>query len=346
MSQLIDTLEHKSQRFYFVTSLGLVLFVGIADYLTGIEMSFSVFYLLGVAPATWFVGPRFGMLLSTLSVGIWLAGVLFPNDFTGSASILIWNAMITLSFYFTVVWLLTHLRSLNRQLEERVRLRTEALTVEMSERERLAREILNVGERERQRIGREFHDGLGQHLTATAMAGHVLQKKLSDKSLAEARDANGLVQMVERAIEISRQLVQGLSPVDMAGEGLMYSLRVLAGNIGEQTGIPCRFICEYPVLIRDSTIGMHLYRIAQEAVNNAAKHAQASSISIRLSIAGDTVTLIVTDDGIGLPKPLPKDGGMGLRIMEQRAAIIGASFAIERALDGGTVATCTLRRQV
>lgn len=341
----IERWMRRSRGFSGMIAVAIVLVAGLADYLTGVEIFLSVFYLLPVTLAVWFVGARFGVLIAVLSVAVWLGGDLAAGARYGHTFVPAWNAAITLAFYLAVVWLLARLRSLHRELEERVRQRTKALTEEMAGRERLEREILDIGERERQRIGHEFHDSLGQHLTATAMAAHVLQGKLAAQSRPEAADAGGLVEMVEQAIELNRQLALGLSPVQMTGEGLMDSLRELAAGIGERTPIRCDFLCRDPVLIRDSAAGMHLYRIAQEAVNNAVKHAKATRIVIRLSGDGDAVTLEVQDDGVGLPEPLPKGAGMGLRIMGYRAAMIHASFAVRRGGEGGTWVTCTLRGQ-
>jgi signal transduction histidine kinase len=345
MAGLMVSLKRRSRWFFAVAALAIVLVVGTADYLTGIEISFSVFYLLAVALAVWFVGTTFGVLISMLSVATWLAGDLAAGAHYSHPFVPVWNTAITLAFYLVAVWLMARVRTLQKELEERVRQRTSALTNEMAERERLEREILDVGERERRRIGHDFHDSLGQHLTATAMAGQVLQEKLAAKSLAEAGDASGLVQMVEQAIELNRQLALGLSPVEMTGEGLMDGLRALASGIQERSKIRCDFVCDDPVLIDDPATAMHLYRIAQEATNNAVKHAKASRIILRLSHDNGGVTLDVQDNGVGLPHPLPKSGGMGLRIMGHRAGMIRASFAVLPGTEGGTLVTCTLREK-
>jgi signal transduction histidine kinase len=89
---------------------------------------------------------------------------------------------------------------------------------------------------------------------------------------------------------------------------------------------------------------MNIYRIAREAVYNAAKHARPTRIMVALKAQGDGVHLIVTDDGVGIGNP-PKNGlGMGLGMMKYRASMIGAELRIERAPEGGTVMTCNLPR--
>src|SRR5438552_3500461 len=168
MTGLLDFVTRRSRSFLIGAALVIVLIVGLADYLTGFEIVFSVFYLMAVALAVWFVGKNFGVIISILSVVAWLAGDLAAGVHYAAPSAVVWNGVIVLAFYLVVVWLLSSLRSLHRQLEERVRQRTAALTQGMAERERLEKEIMEVSERERRRLGRDLHDSLCQHLTGTA----------------------------------------------------------------------------------------------------------------------------------------------------------------------------------
>ena len=320
-----------------------VLVVGSVDYLTRFGLSLSVFYLLAIGIAAWFVGRGFAVVLSVLSVVVWLiaqyaAGARYDNSIVTT-----WNAVILLVSYLVVVWLLRSMRTLHDELEDRVRQRTAALSEEAAERDRLEKEVLNISERERQRIGHDLHDSLGQHLTAAALAGQVLQEKLAAGLFSEARDAGILVQLLNQAIEDTRQLSRGLAPIEMSGEGLMDSLRELTATTEERSKIRCDFIYEKPVLINDPATATHLYRIAQEAVNNAVKHAKPSHIGIQLSDFDGGIELIVEDNGIGIPQPRQKNRGMGLWIMNHRAGMIGATLAVQHPAEGGTSITCTLR---
>jgi signal transduction histidine kinase len=250
--------------------------------------------------------------------------------------------VILMVFYFVVVWLLTSLRSLHRELEARVRERTVALVREMAERQRLEEEILRVSEREQRRIGHDLHDSLCQHLTGTALAGQVLGERLAAKSLPEAADAGKVVELVEEGIELARNLARGLYPVEMEAEGLMTAFQDLADNITEGTKVRCVFECGAPVLMHDDAAATHLYRIAQEAVRNALQHGKPKRIGLTLSERNGLVTLTVEDDGVGVPEEVPKSGGLGIRIMAHRAAMIGGSFALEPAPTGGTIVTCSI----
>ena len=126
----------------------------------------------------------------------------------------------------------------------------------------------------------------------------------------------------------------------------MDALGELVASTEERSKIRCDFIYEEPVLIMDSTIATHLYRIAQEAMNNAVKHARPSSLLIQWSNRNGVIEMIVEDNGVGLPDPLPKKRGMGLWIINHRAGMIGAELSVQRPPAGGTAITCTLRGQL
>jgi signal transduction histidine kinase len=253
----------------------------------------------------------------------------------------IWNALILVVSYFAVVWLLASLHTLKRELEIRVAERTKALTREMAERQRLEEEILAISEREQRRMGHDLHDGLCQHLTATALAGQVLDERLSAQGLPEAADAAKVVRLVEEGINLARSLARGLYPVEMEAEGLMTAFQDFTDSISQSTKVRCVFECQSPVLIHDDAAAAQLYRIAQEAVRNALQHGRPKRIGISLSERNGRVTLAIEDDGAGLPEGGPKSPGLGIRIMAHRAAMIGGHFAIEPAPTGGTIVTCS-----
>lgn len=342
MIKILQDIERRSRPFLITLSLVFLAVVGIIDYLTGFEISFSVFYIAGVGLAVWFVGRGFGFVLSVLSVAVWMAGDLAAGAKYSSPLIPVWNAAVLLAFYCIMVWLLATVRSFSKKLEIRVQQRTLALTREMAERERLEKELLEVSEREQRRIGRDLHDSLCQHLTGTALAGQVLEEKLSAKALPEAADANKIVELVEAGIMMARNLARGIYPVEMEAEGLMAALQELATHSTQRSKVACVFEHASPVFIDDATTATHLYRIAQEAVSNALRHSQATRIVINLSEQNGQVTLTVTDNGVGLPDGWQSGEGLGTRIMAHRAAMSGAAFAMAPNPAGGTRVTCSL----
>jgi signal transduction histidine kinase len=342
MNRILAKLERCSRASLVGAGLVLLVLIGVVDYLTGFELMFSAFYLLEVGLAAWFVGRGVGLLMAILSVAAWLAGDFAAGARYSTPLIPIWNALILLVVYLIIVLLLTNLRALHRNLEARVEQRTQALRREMTERQRLEEEILQISEREQRRIGHDLHDNLCQHLTATALAGQVLEERLAAKSQPEAADAAKVVQLVEEGITLGRNLARGLYPVEMDAEGLMAAFQELASNISKGTKIRCVFECDQPVLIQDDAVAGHLYRIAQEAVHNALRHARPKRIGISLSELNGHVALRIEDDGVGLPEAGLQGQGLGIRIMARRAAMVGGSFVIEPAPTGGTIVACSL----
>jgi signal transduction histidine kinase len=338
---LPQKLAQRSRRFWIAAGLGFLALVGTIDYWTGYEFSYSVFYLLGIGLATWFVGKGYGLVLSVLSVVVWMAGDLAAGVHYASPFAPVWNSTILLAFYGIVVWLLASLHSLQKELEARVRQRTQALTEEMAERERLEKEILEVSEREQRRIGHDLHDSLCQHLTGTALVGQVLREKLEAEARPEAVDAGKVVDLVTEGISLARGMARGIYPVDMAAEGLMAAFRELSANVNKWGKVTCVFEQDSPVLIEDATAATHLYRIAQEAVTNAIRHGKAKHIIIALSEQKGRVTLTVEDDGVGLPEGWQRGKGLGTRIMAHRAAMVGGDFEIDLNPTGGTFVKCS-----
>src|SRR5206468_2839338 len=223
--------------------------------------------------------------------------------------------VIALAFYLVVVWLLSSLRSLHHELEQRVRHRTAALTQEMAERERLEKEILQVSEREQRRIGRDLHDGLCQHLTGTALAGRVLEEKLAARTLPESQDAANIVGLVEDGILLARNVARGISPVEMEPEGLIAAFQEMTANLNKLSKVRCVFESDGRISVRDASTATHLYRIAQEAVSNAIRHGKAQRIDISVANRNGKITLAVEDDGAGLPENWQTNQGLGTRIM-------------------------------
>ncbi len=332
--------DSHATAFWVFFSLVIVAIVGVFDCLSGFELNFFAFYLIPVTLAVWCVGRGFGIFVSALCVVVSVAGDLIAGARYSSSLVPVWNIGIALTFFVVVVWILARLRSLNNELEERVRQRTAALNNEMQERMRLEGEILGISEREQQRIAHDLHDSLCQHLTGVALAGEVLSGQLAAKSLPEAKALDHIVEMVEGAIDLTRTLARGLHPFDLKGGGFTDALRELAATITEGFKTPCAFECDRPVEIREPGVATHLYRITQEAVTNAVKHSNAKEIVVRLEAGTDGLTLTISDDGVGMPQEIP--GGMGLRTMAYRASVIGATFNVERLLSRGTRVTCKL----
>jgi two-component system, LuxR family, sensor kinase FixL len=218
---------------------------------------------------------------------------------------------------------------------------------DITERKQLEKEIIEISNREQQRIGQDLHDGLCQELTGIELMCQVLEQKLAAKSKLEAKRVGGIGQHIRDAISHTRKLARGLSPVEFETNGLMSALHELVAHVQKLFHVECRFECSEPVLIRNNVFATHLYRIVQEAINNAVKHGKAKRILISLKPVGDRIALTVTDDGIGFSDKSKKNGGMGLHIMKYRAGVVDAALDVRSGLDGaGTTIVCIFRKNL
>ncbi len=319
-------------------SITVLLLVGIGDYVTGYEISFFIFYLFPIVLGSWRVGTPFGVFLALFSVIVWY----FSNSAAGasfSTFVTVWRGSMLLVLYLIIVGMVR----LYKELDDRVRERTSALTEEMAKRRRLEKDLLETSEREQRRIGHDLHDSLCQHLTGTALAVEVLEKKLADKSLSEAAAANNVIELIEKAIDMTRSIARGMHPLEMQAVEIEDHFTDLAAGISERFRIDCKFECPQPIPLSDPDIITHLYRIAQEATTNAIRHGKARCVNIGLDVSEGEIVLTITDDGAGLREnPGSSHDGMGLHIMAYRASMIGATFNIERLPTQGTRVTCLL----
>lgn len=209
------------------------------------------------------------------------------------------------------------------------------------ERKHLELEILAASERERHHIGADLHDNLGQQLTALELMCVGLKGDAAPHP-ALARGLGRMGKLLREAVAQTRFLARGLVPVAPQPDALQDELRELAVRTNALGRVQCTFACPTPVAVADPFAAGHLFRIAQEAMNNAVKHARARRITLRLAVEGDALALEITDDGRGLPKARLKPRGIGLRLMRYRAHVIGAELAIQSQPKGGVVVTCRL----
>jgi hypothetical protein len=212
--------------------------------------------------------------------------------------------------------------------------------MEITERKRLEQEVLQISEMEQRRIGQDLHDGICQQLAGIELKSQVLEQNLEKKSSPQSVQAGQIAKHMREAIAQTRSLARSLSPFILESEGLMSALRELAGNTEKLFNVTCRFANQTPVLIQNQTVATHLYRIAQEAVTNAIKHGKAKEIEISLSTQAGQTVLAVDDNGSGFVTHPSAAAGMGLRIMQYRAGMIGATLLIQKRPSGGVTVVC------
>jgi len=216
---------------------------------------------------------------------------------------------------------------------------------DLSARKLMERHVAEISDREQCRLGQDLHDTLCQHLVSVAFATELLRQKLESYKLSEASQAEAIVEMIHQGISQARHLARGLYPVRLEIEGLASALEELAETTQARNNVSCQFSCEEQVLIHDPVAGNNLYRIAQEAVNNALKHGHCKNISIGLGAVDEEVILTVKDDGVGFPEGLASSAGMGLHIMNYRARMIRASLDIRPGAGGGTIVLCSFHNE-
>jgi len=170
---------------------------------------------------------------------------------------------------------------------------------DITELRRLEKEVAEISEQEQQRIGRDLHDGLGQELTGLAFLSQNVGRRLAEDSRPEASELTRISSLINLAIEKTRDLAKGLSPVEWGPDGLSAALQNLSKRIQELYGIPCEFRRDRAAQVASHAAAVHLYRIAQEALSNAARHGQAKCIWLSLEGNNDAAVLCIADDGIG-----------------------------------------------
>jgi PAS domain S-box-containing protein len=215
--------------------------------------------------------------------------------------------------------------------------------MEITERKRLEEEILQISEMEQRRIGQDLHDGICQHLAGIELKSQSLADNLEKKAKGAAAQAEQIAGHVRDVIAQTRSLARGLSPFILEAEGCVSALKELAAHTEKLFNVKCNFQTSGRVTISDQTVATHLYRIAQEAVSNAIKHGKATLIEISLTNTNDKTLLMISDNGIGIGPAVQAGTVMGLRTMQYRAGMMGATLLVQAQAQGGTRILCFLQ---
>jgi signal transduction histidine kinase len=224
-----------------------------------------------------------------------------------------------------------------QRFREATRRRLEA----MEHARELEQEIVRAGEREQMRIGQDLHDGVCQSLAALDCAAQCLKLDLEIGHAPQARLAAEIQRQLSAATVEARNLARGIYPVTMERDGLSVALQGLVFATKALTNVNVTFETDENVIVKDPEVSMHLYRIAQEALSNAMRHAKASRVTMRLIQEDHRLTVCVEDDGCGSDMRHRPDG-MGWRTMRYRANLIGAKLDVSTPSSGGTMVRCLI----
>ncbi|MCB1068726.1 MAG: PAS domain S-box protein [Verrucomicrobia bacterium] len=216
---------------------------------------------------------------------------------------------------------------------------------DISERVQLEQALVLASENERRLLGQELHDALGQQIAALSLLAKSLQQHLAGQPDLAMR-AGELASIAAAASAETKRLAQGAYPTELEKRGFQAALEELADTTSRLFGIDCRFRGSRAIPDLGKTTELNLYRIAQESVMNAVKHAGATSLSIRLFPDRGNLILSVEDNGCGISEPGGTEHpGMGLRIMKYRAGMIGGTLTLRKGRPRGTEVQCCLSDQ-
>lgn len=334
---LATVFQRQSSSTIFTEMLVLNLIIGFLDLITGYQLSFFLFYGVPIFIAAWFCGKKIGLLTALISGIIWwwadhYSGHLYLDNWHEA-----WETCMRLAFFIFASIGSSALRAPRDIAEARIAL--------LEHSRKLEKEIVNISERERERIGQDLHDGLCQYLAAVGCAAATLQNDLARLKLpGEAQMAQEVAELLQGAVTQTRNLARGLVPVETAANGLASALEELVSSVGRFVQIDCRFQQIGDVTIMDERVATHLFRIAQEAINNAMKHAAAKKLMVTLREEAGAIALEICDDGLGISHSAPTGIGMGVNILHYRARAIGAQLKIAEQTSGGTIVSCVLPR--
>jgi signal transduction histidine kinase len=326
--------ERQPRTLIVAEALAVLGVTAVLDLMTSYRIRLLPFYAVPIFVLTWFCGRKWGIAAALLSAVVWWSVNWSTGDPDLHSAIAAWEVPRHVGFFLIVALVGAALRTKSDMAAQRIAL--------LEHSQRLEREIVNISEAEQRRIGQDLHDGLCQYLAGLTCSATSLRDDLQELHLrADANAAGELVKLLQDAVVQTRDLARKLVPAHVSRLGLVLALESLAQSVTRLHGITCRCRCHASSANWDEHTAMHLYRIAQEAINNATRHGKARNICLFLNAAGQSIRLRVVDDGTGISES-PSDG-MGLDIMRYRARLIGGQLTIKTRNSRGTIVTCTAR---
>jgi signal transduction histidine kinase len=333
---LIKAFAQQSRTWILAEVAATLLVIGFLDYVTTYQFRLLPLYAGPIFAAAWFFGRRIGIGTAVVSAVIWWCANWFNADPDLHSWVQGWEITRHVSFFLIVGWVGAALRAKNDIATARIAL--------LEHSRRLESEIVEISEAEQRRIGQDLHDGVCQVLAALTCSATELRGELEKRNLPEqAKSAGELARLLQSAVVETRDLARSLVPAHVSEVGLSLALEALAQSVTSLHGITCTFRSSGDEIDRNDVVATHLYRIAQEAINNATRHGRAKNITIALEEADHGVLLRVADDGTGIPGAPAANNGIGMAVMRYRARLSGGELAVESPPDGGTIVSCTAK---
>lgn len=357
MTKMVDFINKLSKVNVLIIGLVTVILLGFVDYMTTVEYSFAIFYLLPITFVTWYVGKKYGFVFAVISSLAWLNADMQLAGRYSIPTAPYWNALVRLGLFSVVVFLLSKLRKMEDSLEQNVKTKTEDLVKEIEERKKtelelkiksqklseLARRIQNIKEEENTKIAREIHDELGQSMTAIKIDLMWLSKRYSaDPEIVES--LRSITDTVDNAIRDVRQISSALRPKLLDELGFAPAVERYLKDFETRTSICYKLNYSENNLKFSLEESNALFRIFQEALTNVARHSKASLVEVDFSNhTGNIFNMKIGDNGVGLRgNYLSNNKTLGILGMKERAESIGGMLEISSGENCGTLISIKL----
>ena len=338
-------------------SLVWVLLIGVIDYITGVEISLSIFYLMPIAYAAWFIGRRVGIVIAIASVVTWGSAELLWDIRYSTPFVPYWNAAFLLSVFIIIVYLISKIKALNAHLEDKIEERTASLSGEIQERKRAEEKILTyqkdlqmliqrlslLEEQKRKQLSEELHDNIGQTLALSKIKLISLQQSTTGTAISS--ELGEIRELIEQSIQFTRSLSFELSLPILHKLGFIAAIKWLCEHFEEKYGIMVEFNDHDNLPHLEGEKSILIFKTIQELLINIVKHANTHIAEIAITSFRNNLRIEIKDRGVGFDtakNDYNKNGGLGLFIVKERINYLGGTFEMTSKPKCGTHCTIVI----
>jgi signal transduction histidine kinase len=350
-----DFLDKRTRPVIILLGVATTLLISFLDYITSIEISFSVFYLIPIAIVTWYTNRNLGILFCAVCAGLWLLADAQDFGRYTSPAIPYWNALVRLAFFVIVTILLNEIKTFKGSLEKLVEEKTANLQNEITRRTKteeelkyktevlssLTKSLQNIREEESTKIAREIHDELGQALSAINIELMWLIKKYPGET-AYNQKLMQVSEIVEETIKNVRRISSSLRPKLLDQLGFLPAIEWQMKEFERRTRIKCDMDIENEEIRLNPIASSTMFRIFQESLTNIARHSGATRAALSFDSGTDSLTMIIKDNGTGFSSDYRKKHSLGIVGMQERAHSLGGVLEIDKYPGGGTQVTVNI----